>query len=177
MDLNNNNSDWCIRRITAADIGPVLDFILPMLQEIYPHIPGVADRWDLTHLEEAYVLPAKAALFAAFDSNGQVVGTVAVNPYDDRLAAVAGCYDCSVTAEVSRCYVKTSLRRQGIACRLAASIEEYCRTHGYRRICLHTHKFLPGGFPFWLSQGYLVRRENTDALATVYMDKDICATG
>ncbi len=174
MDLKKN--DWCIRRITAADAGPVLDFILPMLQEVYPNIAGVADRWDLTHLEEAYVLPANAALFAAFDNDGKVVGTVAINPYDDRLAAVAGCYDRAVTAELSRCYVKTTLRRQGIACRLVASIEAYCRAQGYRRICLHTHKFLPGGFPFWLSQGYLIRRENTDELETVYMDKDICAT-
>jgi GNAT superfamily N-acetyltransferase len=174
MEIKYN--DWCIRRITPADIGPTLDFIIPMLYEVYPSITGVADRWDLAHMEEAYILPENAALFAAFDVNGTVAGTVAIRPYDDRIAAVEGCYDIRVTAELSRCYVKSSLRRKGIACQLVAAIREYCRAQGYQTICLHTHKFLPGGYPFWLSQGFLIRQENTDELETVYMDKDIRAT-
>lgn len=162
---------WTIRKITASDIQPVLDFIVPMLQEVYPNIPDVAVRWDLANMEDAYIIPDNSAMFAAFDSNGQVVGTVAIRPYDDRLEAVRGCYHVSATAELSRCYIKRSLRRQGIASALVAAIENYCEQYGYQTICLHTHKFLPGGFPFWLSQDYIIKRENLENLETVYMDK------
>lgn len=164
---------WTIRRITTEDIEPALAFIVPMLHEVYPNIPDVAVRWDLANMAEAYVLNNEGAMFAAFDASGKVVGTVAIRPYDDRLAAVKGCYDTAATAELSRCYVSSSLRRQGIASKLVAAIEDYCRSYGYQTICLHTHKFLPGGFPFWLSQQYQIRHESQDGLETVYMDKTI----
>ncbi|MDF2570860.1 MAG: hypothetical protein K0R55_2464 [Sporomusa sp.] len=168
-----SHKDWIIRKVTVNDLAPALDFIIPMLHEVYPNIPDVAVRWDLANMEEAYVNQEKSVMFAAFDNSGQVVGTVAVNPYDDRIEAVRGCYDLPVTAELSRCYVKSSLRRQGIACILVTAIEDYCRKAGYQTICLHTHRFLPGGFPFWLSQGYLIRTERNEELETVYMDKGV----
>ncbi|WP_094604979.1 hypothetical protein SPSIL_017470 [Sporomusa silvacetica DSM 10669] len=168
------HKDWTIRRITAGDIVPAIDFIIPMLHEVYPSIPDVAVRWDLANMEEAYVISDNAVMFAAFEGrNGQVIGTVAIRPYDDRIEAVRGCYDVPVTAELSRCYVNNSLRRQGIAGRLVTAIQDYCRDYGYKTICLHTHRFLPGGFPFWLSQGYGIRNQSQDGLETVYMDKGL----
>jgi GNAT superfamily N-acetyltransferase len=160
-----------IRKITAEDIVPALDFIIPMLKEVYPTIPDVAVRWDLANMEEAYVIPDNSVMFAAFEDSGQVVGTVAIRPYDNRVEALRGYYDVPVTAEVSRCYVNNSLRRQGIASVLVAAIEEYCQQYGYQTICLHTHRFLPGGFPFWINQGYIIRKEKPEELKTVYMDK------
>ena len=171
MEFKHN--DWIIRKVTAKDIVSALDFIIPMLQEIYPNIPDVAVRWDLANMEEAYVIPDNSVMFAAFEENGQVIGTVAIRPYDDRLEDVRGCYHVPATAELSRCYVKSSLRRKGIAGGLVAAIEEYCQQYGYQTICLHTHKFLPGGFPFWVSQGYTIRREKPEELETVYMDKSL----
>lgn len=163
--------DWTIRRITAKDSAAALNFIIPMLHEVYPNIPDVAVRWDLANMEEAYVIPDNSVMFAAFDGSGQVVGTVAIRPYDDRLDVVRGCYDVPVTAELSRCYVNRLLRRQGIAGQLVAAVENYCQQYGYQMICLHTHRFLPGGFPFWLSQDYIIRSEKLEELETVYLDK------
>lgn len=171
MELTYQN--WTIRRITADDVDRVLAFIIPMLQEVYPHIPDVAVRWDLSHMAAAYTQEARSALFAAFDQNGKVVGTIASRPYDDRIEFVTGCYAIDKTAELSRCYVAGSLRRQGIAGRLVMAIEDYCRQVGYTTICLHTHRFLPGGYPFWLSRQYKNRIIGNDPLDTVYMDKDL----
>jgi len=164
---------WTIRRITVNDIAPALEFIVPMLHEIYPNIPDVAERWDLANMEEAYIVPEHSAMLAAFDDTGKVAATVAIRPYDDRLALVKDCYEVPATAELSRCYVATRLRRRKIAGQLVAAIENYCRQYGYKTICLHTHKFLPGGFPFWLSQNYIVRCQSNDDLETVYMDKSL----
>ena len=173
MDVT--HKDWVIRQVTASDIIPALDFIIPMLHEVYPNIPDVAERWDLANMEAAYIIPEDSVMFAAFDSDGQVVGTIAIRPYDDRLEAVRDCYKLGYTAELSRCYIKSSLRRQGIASALLAVIEEYCGQYGYQTICLHTHRFLPGGFPFWLSQNYVIRTEKMGVIETIYMDKALAA--
>jgi GNAT superfamily N-acetyltransferase len=165
--------DWTIRKIAADDEEAALAFIIPMLHEVYPNIPDVAVRWDLSHMEEAYMLADNTAMFAAFDQTGKVVGTIAIRPYDDRLDKVKGCYDVPRTAELSRCYIDSSLRRQGIAGRLLAVMEDYCRSVGYTAICLHTHRFLPGGYPFWLSQQFIIRELGNDPLDTVYMDKSL----
>ncbi|XER14735.1 hypothetical protein SATMO3_50180 [Sporomusa aerivorans] len=165
------HKSWTIRKLTADDVSQALAFIIPMLHEVYPNIPDVAVRWDLSHMAEAYTQEARSTMFAAFDQDGSVVGTIAIRPYDDRIEHVKGCYDVDRTAELSRCYVAGSLRRQGIAGTLVAAIEDYSRQVGYTAICLHTHRFLPGGYPFWLSRQYNNRVIGQDDLDTVYMDK------
>ncbi|SCM83318.1 Acetyltransferase (GNAT) family (modular protein) [uncultured Sporomusa sp.] len=171
--MKSKYKEWTICKITANDTKSVLAFIIPMLHEIYPNIPDVAVRWDLANMEEAYTLDPKTALFAALNQDGKVVGTIAIRPYDDRFGKVKGCYDMTSTAELSRCYIDSSLRRQGIAGRLLAAMEDYCRSVGYSTICLHTHRFLPGGYPFWLSQQFIIRALGNDPLDTVYMDKSL----
>ena len=163
----------CIRRMEKSDIEAALNFIIPMLGEVYGNIPDITKRWDLTHMEAAYVEPEDAAMFLAFDSWGKVVGSAASCRYDDRLDKVKGCYDCRVTAEISRCYVDRSQRRLGIGQRLFSALEEYNRNFGYETFCLHTHRFLPGGFPFWVSRKFDILRDDGDALETVYMHKSI----
>ena len=165
--------EWTIHKIIANDTKPALDFIIPMLQEIFPNMADVLVRWDLDNLAETYTVNPKTAMFAAFDKAGKVVATIAIRPYDDRLDKVKGCYDITKTAELSRCYVDSSLRRQGIAGELLAILEEYCRSVGYSGICLHTHRFLPGGYPFWLSSGFAVRKLGNDRDETIYMDKSL----
>lgn len=165
--------EWTIRKITASDTKVALDFIIPMLQEIFPNMADVLVRWDLANFAETYTVNPKTAMFAAFDQAGKVVATIAIRPYDDRIAKVKGCYDITKTAELSRCYVDSSLRRLGIAGKLLAVLEEYCRSVGYSDICLHTHHFLPGGYPFWLSSGFAVRAFGNDKDETIYMDKSL----
>ena len=165
--------EWTIRKITASDTKAALDFIIPMLQEIFPNMADVLVRWDLANMEETYTVDPKTAMFAAFDQAGRVVATIAIRPYDDRLDKVKGCYDVTKTAELSRCYVDSSLRRKGIAGELLTVLEEYCRSVGYSDICLHTHRFLPGGYPFWLSRGCIVREFGNDRDETIYMDKSL----
>jgi len=165
--------EWTIRKITASDTKHALDFIIPMLHEIYPNMSDVVTRWDLANMEETYTVDPKTAMFAAFDQAGRVVATIAIRPYDDRIEKVKGYYDVTKTAELSRCYVDSSLRRQGIAGELLAVLEDYCRRVGYSDICLHTHHFLPGGYPFWLSREFAVREFGNDRDETIYMDKSL----
>ncbi|HWR39866.1 MAG TPA: GNAT family N-acetyltransferase [Patescibacteria group bacterium] len=171
--MTRSNQRISIRRMEKADIDATLAFILPTLREIYSNIPNVTERWDLSHLEDAYIKREDAVMFLAVDQRGNVVGTAASCRYDDRIGGIKGCYDCRSTAEVSRCYVDSSLRRQGIGQLLFTALEEYNRSIGFTTFCLHTHRFLPGGFPFWLSRDFEILREGGDQLATVYMDKRI----
>ncbi|EGO65120.1 GNAT family N-acetyltransferase [Acetonema longum] len=174
-DPKDNKGDIIIRRFDAGDAAATERFIIPMIREVYPDYPDSATRWDVTHLADAYACRPDAAMFLAIDRpNGEkVAGTAAINRYDDRIAAVRGIYDAAKTAELSRCYVDSRLRRCGIATRLVASLEAFSRSLGYAVICLHTHRFLPGGLPFWLSQGYIARLEPQDKDETVFMDKNI----
>lgn len=165
--------EWTIRKIGASDTQPVLAFITLVLNEVYPNIPDVTIRWDLANMEDAYTIDSKTAMFAAFDQNSKVVGTIAIRPYDDRLEKVKGCYDVTRTAELSRCYIDSSLRRQGIAGKLLVVVEDYCRSVGYSDICLHTHRFLAGGYPFWQNKEFAVRVFGDDPHETIYMDKNL----
>jgi len=171
--MTSSNQKISIRRMEKNDIDAALAFILPTLREIYSNIPNVTARWDLSNMEDAYIKREGAVMFLAVDQQGNVVGTAASCRYDDRIAGVKGRYDCRSTAEVSRCYVDPSLRRQGIGQQLFAALEEYNRSIGFDTFCLHTHRFLPGGFPFWLSRDFVILREGGDQFETVYMDKRI----
>ena len=146
------------------------------VRALFSALPGLDQRPNLLNLEETYLRPARAALLAAFSEGGEVIGSVALQPYDDRLSAVRGVYDLERTAEVRRCYVAAARRGQGAGQTLMRALTAEARRAGYTALCLHTHRHLPRGFAFWSRQGFAVRAEDRPdpargEMGTVYMDR------
>jgi hypothetical protein len=55
-----------------------------------------------------------AAIIAAVSTKQQVIGTIAVHRYDDRIEELKGNYELPSTAEIVKCYVDAAMRRRGI---------------------------------------------------------------
>ena len=165
-----------IRPPAAAELPEVRAFLQGEVRTLFPVLPGLDQRPDLLNLEETYLRGHRAALLAAFGKGGEVIGSVALRPYDDRLAAVRGVYDLERTAEVGRCYVAAARRGQGVGQALMRALTAEAQRAGYTALCLHTHRHLPGGFAFWSRQGFAIRAEDRPdpargEIGTVYMDR------
>lgn len=120
-----------------------------------------------------YLEPDDATFYAAISSEGEVVGSIAVVRYDERLEETRGFYDGQSTAEIVKCYVDAKRRRQGIGAELVREALHFCREAGYENAYLHTHRFLPGVVTFWEQQGFEIKCETKDALETIHMDRKI----
>lgn len=168
MNLNIN-----IQRLTDETFAePVAHFLQQQVTALFPQIPGLQQRPDLLALRETYTAPRCALFFAT--AQAKVVGTVALRPYDDRLPDMRGVYDLPTTAEVVRCYVQAEQRGQGMGTLLLAQLEAFAQANGFETLCLHTHRHLPGGLPFWSRQGFTIRHERAptaDDMGVVYMDR------
>lgn len=153
-------------------------FVQEQLRALFPTLADLDRRPDLLQLEATYLRPDRAALFTATGEAGELLGTIAVRPYDDRLAAVRGRYDLPVTAEVTRCYVRPDRRGQGVGRALAGHLDHFVQAAGFQTLCLHTHRHLPGGLPFWLRQGFTICAEqalapDNSGLGVVYLERGV----
>lgn len=159
-----------IRNIQKTDVEAAQRFLLQNLKDLYNIDDDYPNNKDIWKMEEVYLNTASNAILGAFDETGQIVGTIAVRPYDDRILAVKGRYGGRFTADLGRCYIEKSLRRKGIGSLLVQEIFRFCQETGYEMIYLHTHKFLPGGFHFWQKQGFEITMEEAED-ETVHMEK------
>ncbi|HIU64003.1 MAG TPA: GNAT family N-acetyltransferase, partial [Candidatus Avacidaminococcus intestinavium] len=126
---------------------------------------------DVWGLGDTYIKPQRNQMWAAFSPNGQVVGTIAVCTYNNRFEELQGRYPEGLAAEVGRCYIAESLRRQGLGAKLLQSAEQFVREQGYTFMYLHTHHFLPGGYNFWLKNNFVVTMDIGGSYELVHMEK------
>jgi GNAT superfamily N-acetyltransferase len=163
--------DILIRPIKKDEIGAVQDFLLRQLKEhLTPELQASINK-DVWQLEITYLDPENSGMWGAFTSEGELVGTAAVCPYNDRMVPLKGRYHGRNTAEVGRCYIDKHLRRQGIGRRLFQIITAFCQEHGYHMMYLHTHRFFPGGFNFWRNQGFTITVDEEGAAQIVHMER------
>ncbi|TCL35458.1 ribosomal protein S18 acetylase RimI-like enzyme [Anaerospora hongkongensis] len=162
-----------IRRVEHNDIASVQNFLLGQLQDLFCKEGQSAVTADVLGLAKLYIEPVRNQMWAAFSPDGTVVGTIAICEYNDRITVLKGRYPAGTTAEVGRCYIDKTLRRQGIGSRLLTIAETFCREQGYRMIYLHTHHFLPGGFHFWQSQGFAITLDEGGSYELVHMEKPV----
>ncbi len=127
---------------------------------------------DLTDMELLFLTREKATFLAAFYKD-QVVGTIAVRPYDGRIVSLGNRYNLEETCEIIKCYVDKNLRKQGIGSSLFNEVERYCKEVGYKMMYLHTHKFLPGGLSFWQKKGFITILDECNEQATVHLEKGL----
>jgi len=163
--------DILIRPIRKEDIDAVQDFLLQQLKEHLTQELQVSINKDVWQLEITYLEPENSGMWGVFTREGELVGTAAVCPYNDRMALLKGRYDSKNTAEVGRCYIAKHLRRQGIGTRLFQIIAAFCQKQGYHIMYLHTHRFFPGGLKFWENQGFTITVDEEGAAQIIHMER------
>ena len=162
-----------VRPIQKEDIQVVQAFLMHQLKTLFFQDKQGAITDDVLGLEKMYLWPERNNLWAAFDQNGKVVGTGAICIYNDRIDCIKGRYHLPETAEIGRCYVDEMIRRQGIGSEIMAAMVKFCQEKEYKKMYLHTHHFLPGGFDFWKKQGFeiLIDDGQDGGYETIHMEK------
>ena len=166
--------DYTIQIVKKTDISQVVDFIMRIRSEIFPMLSKDQLPSDLLHFQSFYLQRKTAIMYAAYTQTGQVIGTIAICPYDGRFEHLQPFYQDSKTAEIVKCYVDPHLRRSGVGSRLFREVLQFSRNVGYQKLYLHTHPFLPGAIPFWQALGFEKRWKEDDPLwQTIHMDQKL----
>lgn len=174
-DISNPPPSFRVGPVSTTQVKEAADFMARVMAEVYPILTPGAIASKVQSMDEVYLKQADANLLAVLDGPGRIVATAATKRWDDRIRAVRGQWSSNITAELEKVYVHKELRREGLGNLLVGGAEELCRSHGYDRICLHTHRFLPGACDFWLARGYRVVAESDNDWQTVFMEKTLVA--
>ncbi|WP_078552354.1 GNAT family N-acetyltransferase [Bacillus alkalicellulosilyticus] len=161
-----------VRVVKKEEIPQVSQFVEETMKSVFPFPLSEMSKRDLTDMDSLFLAKEKATFIAAFDHDA-VVGTIAVRPYDDRIASIKGRYKADDTCEIIKCYVEAKRRQQGIGSLLFAEAERYCAEVGYRIMYLHTHHFLPGGLFFWKKKGFITVLDEGGEMETVHLEKRV----
>ncbi|MCT8137032.1 GNAT family N-acetyltransferase [Anaerobacillus sp. CMMVII] len=161
-----------VREVNDTEIEAVSHFLLSTMGEVFPFPLSQRSLRDLEEMKERF-LDRKDATFLAAFFEGKVVGTLAIDRYDNRIKALRGRFDLDATCEVIKCYADRNKRRQGIGSLLFEKATEFSKRAGYQTMYLHTHKFLPGGFTFWRKKGFSIILDEGDPFETVHMEKGL----
>ena len=166
-------NSYTVQPIRKEDIQEVQTFLMKQLKTLFFQENLGAITTDVLGLEKMYLQTERNNLWVAFSWNGKVVGTGAICTYNDRIECMRGRYHLPETAEVGRCYVDETIRRQGIGSEIMAAMVKFCREKEYKKMYLHTHHFLPGGFNFWQKQGFeiLIDDGHDGGYETIHMEK------
>lgn len=148
------NEKFTIKPLQEQDISAVQDFLMYQLETLFDQQGQKAITGDIWGLKNNYIDPPRHQMWVVYNEEEKVVGTIAICQYNDRIEILKGRYSLEKTAEIGRCYIDESLRRQGIGGKLLKEVENFCRENGYDIIYLHTHHFLPGGYNFWKKNGF-----------------------
>lgn len=144
-------SPFVFREITRDDIPAVQSFIIRHLNLYFNAgraLPTASD--DVFDLQGNYLERERNQLFGVWNEQQQIIGTLAICQYDDRIEMLHGRYNLPETAEICRCYVE--------------------QQH-YKILYLHTHHFLPGGYQFWRRNLFNVFMDVGDEWQIVHMEK------
>lgn len=157
--------------MTCADIPAVQSFLTEHLNLFFNagrSMPSTEE--DLSDLEQQHLLQERNLLFYAWNENQELVATLAVCRYNDRITELRGRYNLRETAEICRCYVSEHCRRQGADSQLFALANIFYQQHQYKTLYLHIHYFLPGGYHFWLRNNFKVIMDMQDEWRLVRME-------
>ncbi|HHU0690599.1 GNAT family N-acetyltransferase [Citrobacter sp. Marseille-Q3906] len=167
-----SDSTFVYREITETDIPAVQSFIIRHLNLYFnANRPLPDSSQDVLALRSQYIHQPRNLLIGVWDEQQQLIATLAVCQYDDRISTLRGRYNLSTTAEICRCYVEQNYRRQGIGGQLVSLAEQFCLRQQYKTLYLHTHHFLPGGYPFWLRHHFTELLDEGGEQQIVHMEK------
>ena len=148
----NTDTAFIFREITEADISSVQSFIIHHLNLYFnANRPAPEPHADVLNLRSHYLHQPRNLLLGAWNNRQQLIATLAVCQYDDRIPALR--------------------RRQGIGSQLVLLAEQFCDQQQYKTRYLHTHHFLPGGYQFWLRNHFTVYFDEGGEQQIVHMEK------
>lgn len=117
------------------------------------------------------VQDVRNGFFVALNEEDEIVGSISIFAYDNRIVSLQKHYHTNDVAEIGRCYIKKEYRREGIGSQLFALAKSFAYSRDYKTLYLHTHHFLPGGFSFWQKMGFEVLSDNGGSWQTVHMER------
>lgn len=164
-----------IKRVTHEDadiLQSAKAFMLSIITDDFGYEFNPSWHADIVSLEHTYVHDSRAGLFVAL-SDGEIIGTIAMRPYDKTYPELRSMYNALTTVGVWRHYIKKDRRNQGIGSKLLELAEGFASSAGYSSIYLHTQKTIPGSLEYWLAKGYVPVWEPMDELRTVHLSKSI----
>lgn len=153
-------------------IEDIKEFLYAQIKMEYGIGPTPEFHYDIEGIREYYILPSTNTFFVAFDGD-KIVATAGIRAYDRDYEFFRGIYTKTDTASIWRLMVDSQYRRHGIARKLVNELEKFAKENNYRRIYLHTHRYLEAGIPFWKSIGYEITVEEDDYDETTHMIKNI----
>lgn len=162
-----------IKPLQEENISKVQEFLMYQLETLFNQKGQQVVTGDIWGLKNNYIDAPRHQMWVVFATHEQVVGTIAISQYNDRLEILKGRYSLEKTAEIGRCYIDESLRRQGIGSKLLEEVESFCHENSYDILYLHTHHFLPGGYNFWRKNGFFPFADVGGKDEIVHMEKRI----
>ncbi|GAU76577.1 GNAT family N-acetyltransferase [Fusibacter sp. 3D3] len=160
-----------IRPLIKEDVEKAQTFLFGMAKQLFDMDRHPVFHHDIMALESVYIEDDDHLILGAFNTNHDLIGTIAVKRFVDRFESIKGLYNESKTAEIGRCYLDSKWRRKGVGSELFHKMVYFCKASAYEQIYLHTHRTLPGGFDFWLKMGFEITKEDDDASKTIHMEK------
>ncbi|KAH7126240.1 acyl-CoA N-acyltransferase [Dactylonectria estremocensis] len=147
-----------IQLATSDEIPDIVDFVKAARSDMFPMLDSASHAEQaqrlLASFQETYLDRSDGAFLTARTSEGRLIATIGYIAYDGRFPHL----DIGVdrVAEVVRLFVDPAYRRDGLASKLVATLEQKARQAGIAKLYLHTHPFLPGAVRFWERQGFVL---------------------
>ena len=163
-----------IREIKNDDeeILAVKSFLYDQIMKEYGIGPTPEFHYDIEGIGEYYISPKRNNFYVAFCGE-KIVATAAIRCYDKDYELFRGVYSKEDTASIWRLMVDKDYRRHGLARKLVNEMEEFAKKEGYKRIYLHTHRYLEAAPAFWDSLGYEITIQEDDYDETNHMVKNL----
>lgn len=168
------NMTYTLGEVPPNRITEIAAFVQHIMGQLYPEGKYHKDPYDLAHFAKVYLEQPKASFYIAEDSEGRIIGTAAIRPYDDRFPSLQTQLAHHDVCEMTRLYIDEAYRRKGIGSQLYNRAEAFATEAGYTTSYLHTSSYLPGGLPFWTSRSYRELEWETDEI--VHMAKALTRT-
>lgn len=158
--------------MTHADIPAVQSFLIKHLNLFFNagRVMPAAEE-DIFDLKQQYILQERNLLLCAWSEKQELIATLAVCQYDDRITELRGHYNLPETAEICRCYVDARYRRQGIGSRLFALAQMFCQQQNIKPYIFILIISCTEGIIFWLRKDFSVVMDMQDEWQLVHMQR------
>ena len=164
--------DIKIERLKKEDIEKTKEFLFGIIKDDFGYEFNPVWHKDITDLESLYLENENSNFLVAKIEN-EIVGTIAVRPYDKDYPEFKDKYSADNTISIWRHYIKKELRGQRIGSRLLSKIEKFSKEKGFKYTYLHTQRTIPWSAQYWQLKGFKITYEPGDELQTVHMEKVI----
>lgn len=147
------------------------EFMMNIIEHEFGYSFNPEWHWDVARVEDVYLLDRSAFFVALYGE--EVVGTIALRPYDKQFPQFVSRYNIQTTGSCWRHYVKKEYRGKGIGKQLYGLAEQTAREKGFSLLYLHTQKTISGSLEYWAARGFTIVEEVDDEFSTVHMEKRI----